>query len=137
MQSQYRMELLDRVGDGSLRKAFTTLEEGFKCAPLEIFYGSTGHVRAVTFRAGRWYPLAFIPNKRDILFYIRKPALNLERGLHGLAEQHHSGWVNVNQRGHPAPNSAGETKVRIRSNEDAETLVGWLRPRIQSLGSHL
>jgi hypothetical protein len=132
MDKACRAKLLRRILDPSVQSAFEVIEREIGVGPLVAHY-QCGMVSAVTFRSGRWYPFSFIPNAEDLLFYIRRPALNLNKSLHGLAEKNHPGAVNVNQRGQPAPNKTGETKIRIRSKREAEVLIAWLCPLIGSM----
>ncbi|PSJ40595.1 hypothetical protein [Allosphingosinicella deserti] len=128
-----RDELYQRVITVDARSAFDHLEAALGRAGLDIWYKLKGNVRSVDFKQRRQHFFSFIPNQGDLLFYVRRPALKPKPHLHQLALKHHPEQVNVDKWGRPAENSRKETKIRIRTKKDAETLMSWLGPEVRSL----
>lgn len=79
---------------------------------------NSGHVRAVRLHdVEDRYVFSWIPAKRHLLFYIRKPALkvasHLKQSVAGMGLQ-------------TVENPAGEITVRVESESEAHALVSWL-----------
>ncbi|MHC9419152.1 phospholipase D family protein [Sphingomonas citri] len=78
-----------------------------------------GRVPAVRLHdASSRYVFSFIPNRAHLLFYVRKPALALAPQL--AAQARSLGLQNRQNR-------AGEQTLRVRSREDATTIIDWLK----------
>jgi len=107
-----------RVTTREGREAYRVLIEGCTDFGLTHSLGS-GHAQAVRFHdfEGR-YLFSFIPNRLDLLFYFRHPALRL---YPGLAEQI------INTFPTSSVNPAGEVKIRLSNSADAEMLLAWLQ----------
>lgn len=73
----------------------------------------------------RWdrYLFAWQVNPQHLLFYLRRPALDVAEHLHDLAVQHHPA-ERISQ------NSRKETKIELRSRQDADRLLAWLLPEL-------
>ena len=126
-------EMRQRIKSVAAQQAFDILVSDLSQAGLEIRPNRKGFLKAVSFWKGRFYPVSFIPNKGDLLFYIRNPALKLSPSLHGLALERHPGRVNVKLDGSAAENQARETKIRIADSREAKELLKWLVPQIRTL----
>jgi hypothetical protein len=73
-------------------------------------------------RLGR-YLFAWHKHENHLLFYLRKPALEAQSTLRQRAIARHAPEL-VNR------NHAKETTIRLTSDSDAETLLGWLLPTL-------
>ena len=133
--SECRKILYDRVKSADAKAAFDLLEDGLAKSGIPVNYECQNIVKAVTFREGRWYQFSFIPSQTDLLFYIRRPALNLLKELHEHAVKEHPDRVNVRLSGEHAPNATRETKIRIASPREAARLLNWLVPLVPGLRS--
>ena len=80
---------------------------------------NSGHVKAVRLHdIQNRYVFSWIPNAAHLLFYVRKPALNTSPHLRVSAGK---GLPNVRT------NPAGEVTSRLEGDEDARTVLIWLK----------
>lgn len=109
---------LSRIESADARAAYRLLVDVPAKLGLTVSY-KTGLVPAVRWHdaQGR-YLFSFIPNRGDLLFYIRKPALDCAPQLAAQAQS-----LGLSSRRNPA----GEQTLRIRTNEDAARVVEWMR----------
>ncbi len=95
----------------------------YECSPA-----SHGEIRDFRYKdraTGEW-PFAFIVNRRDLLFYVRKQgAARVAGGIAALRER----LTNVSE------NAAGEYTAHIGSSDEARKLVELLFGKAQSLAS--
>lgn len=83
---------------------------------------TTGHVLAVRLHdQARRYVFSFIPNKGDLLFYVRLPAQEARPTLAAEAKALGLAW-NVN--------TAGEVTLRIGTLAQARVILDWLASRL-------
>ncbi|RYH00362.1 MAG: hypothetical protein EON58_00350 [Alphaproteobacteria bacterium] len=110
---------LDRVQYEPARQAALSLIYGLSQAGLSIT-PKTGVTAFIQFHDeyGR-YLLAFICNRTDLLFYVRRPAIYAMPTLPGQARER---FRDV------SANTADECKIRIYALDDAENLLSWLVP---------
>ena len=105
-----------RLADERLRAAFKGI--GY---PLE---DTSGVIDGVTVRdPGGRYLFAWHRNPHHLLFYLRTPALSAQSTLRQKAIARHP----------PAQvkrNNGGETTICLASEDEAETLLGWLLPEL-------
>ena len=114
-------EHLRRIVSEEARAAYRYL---VRAAPDLGFSGSykTGRVPAVRWHdASDDYLFSFIPNKADLLFYVRHPALRRALELAQEAQQLRLEW---------AWNPSKELTLRIRNEADAGKIVGWLSKKL-------
>jgi len=83
---------------------------------------NSGHVRAVRLHdVENRYVFSWIPAKRHLLFYVRKPALaaasNLKQSI-----------ANTSLRANANPR--GEITIRIERESEARGLVEWLKDKL-------
>jgi hypothetical protein len=111
-------EHIARIQSPEARSAYRLLVDASPTLGLSVSY-KTGQVPAVKWHdtEGR-YTFSFIPNRSDLLFYVRKPALEVEPAI---AAQARALGLIANR------NPAGEETLRIRSAEDAAKVLAWLR----------
>jgi putative restriction endonuclease len=110
----------------SARHAFDTLVlaallvPAYECSPAR--HGDIRDFRYKDRASGEW-PFAFIVNRRDLLFYVRKQGVRRVAG--GLAA--------LNERFHKVEeNDRGEFTVRVSSREEARRLTALLFGEFQS-----
>jgi hypothetical protein len=109
--------------DDTIRLAHERLSAAFR--EMGFALGNTpGVIEGVTVhdRLGR-YLFAWHKHPHHLLFYLRKPALDAKSTLRQKAiGRHPQGQVNRNP--------GGETTITLKSDNDAETLLGWLLPAL-------
>ena len=67
------------------------------------------------------YVFAWHRRAHHLLFYLRKPALNVRSDLVSIAATNHSA-ERLNK------NKGGETTIRLESDEEVKALLSWLLP---------
>ncbi|MCC1494939.1 AAA family ATPase [Cognatishimia sp. F0-27] len=115
-------EMRGRIGFPPVREAFDALLDHFQDLgdnyAVEPNAGESimKVVNLFDLRAGRENPFAFIVNNKDILFYIRKPAL--KRADYSVDRlQKHFGDAHVNR------NNGGEITIRLVDRSDVERVI--------------
>lgn len=111
--------IFERVQSEPAKQAALALIDGFSRAGL-FATQKTGVTASIRFHDeyGR-YLLAYICNRTDLLFYIRRPAIQANGALPAAAEDRFRAV---------STNTADECKIRIGNPDDAEQLLSWLVP---------
>lgn len=109
---------LERIQSEKAREAYRLLVRNARKLGLAVSYKS-GHVPAVRLHDVRGsYLFSFIPNKDDLLFYVRKPAIKANGCL---PEQARSLGLKSQQ------NPRGEQTLRLEDAMQAGRIIEWLR----------
>jgi hypothetical protein len=119
-------DLLSYVTAQPARDAFALLHQRARDAGFEIRYKTTGVVHSVDLWSNGDHLFSWIPNRSDLLFYIRRPALDVDAGLAALARTHHPEQTKENRR--------GEVTVRVADSSTASELTRWLFVKLENSG---
>ena len=109
--------------DETIKQADQRLAEAFRS--LGYILSEAGGVidgTAVYDKQGR-YVFAWHRNPRHLLFYLRRPALDIKSTLRQKAISRHGA-------GNTKENSGRETTIILNSEADAQTLLAWLMPTL-------
>jgi hypothetical protein len=117
------------IGTGAAQQAFDTLVlaaillPAYDCSPA--WHGDIRDFRFKDRATGEW-PFAFIVNRSDLLFFVRKQGLaRLAGGIDSLKQR----FSKVRE------NAAGELTVHLASSEEARQLVDLLFGKVQPLSA--
>jgi hypothetical protein len=109
---------LSRIVSEEARSAYRLLLERSAALGVTVSYKS-GKVPAVRWHDAQCrYLFSFIPNKHDLLFYVRKPALE---AAPELAAQARALALEAKQ------NPKGEQTLRVQTPADARMIIDWLQ----------
>lgn len=87
---------------------------------------NSGHVHAVRLHdVHNRYLFSWIPNQHRLLFYVRRPALNASYPLRGMA---------LRELPKAGENPAGEVTSRVEGEQDAQSVLRWLKVVLPVLG---
>lgn len=111
-------ELIARVTAQPARQAFEALHAEAQQSGFNIGYKRSGHVPSVDLRWDGSHMFSWIPNRKHLLFYIRKPALATDATLAECAFANHPADA--------SRNAAGEVTIRIADPTAAGVLTDWL-----------
>lgn len=125
LRSAYEDAHLARIRTEPMREAYRLLVDAAHRMRLTSS-AKSGHVPAIRLHdaSGR-YAFAFNVNTRDLLFYLRAPAIKTSPGL--VERARHAGFVvEVPVERAPRDKPKIERQIRISSPEDANRLAAWL-----------